>query len=113
MQLVNPERDGTMVRTLTTDVGTLVPNNFHTVLVETVQENLMRFTVRQVALAEEAKRLYHKLGRPALKDYIQLVRTNGIKNCPITVDDINRAVTLWGTDLGSVLGRTIRKTPRS
>jgi hypothetical protein len=101
------------VRIVKEDNNTLIPFKSHQVFVETVDNNLSKFTKRQVHMAEEAKKLYSKLGRPSLKDFIQLIRTNGVKNCPISVEDINRAITIWGQDLGSVIGKTIRKTPKS
>jgi hypothetical protein len=83
------------------------------VLVETVERNLLKFTKKQVKMAEEAKRLYSVLGRPSFKDFISMIKEGRIMNCPITVDDIHRAVDIWGKDLGAILGRAIRHRPRS
>jgi hypothetical protein len=87
------------------------PKPSHCILVETVDSNLLKFTKRDVGKAEVAKKLYSMLGRPSLKDYIQIIRQNGIKNCPVTVQDIERAIAIWGQDLGAVVGRTTRKRP--
>jgi hypothetical protein len=80
-------------------------------LVETVAGNLSKLTKREVELAEEARRLFSVVGRPSLKDFTTLVRSNLIKHCPITVEDISRAITIWGNDIGAVVGRTTRKKP--
>jgi hypothetical protein len=80
-------------------------------LVETVSQNLAKFTKREVERAEEARKLFSVLGRPSVKDFISSVRNNIIKNCPISVEDISRAISIWGNDLGAVVGRSTRKKP--
>ena len=62
-------------------------------MVETVQDNINKFTKREVEKAHEAKRLFNALGKPALKDFIDIIRHNRIKNCPVTTQDISRAIT--------------------
>lgn len=80
-------------------------------LSETVESNMKKYTKREVERAEEAVRLFSKLGRPALKDFIDMVKNNRLKNCPIVVEDIRRALKIWGKDVGVLMGRTVRRRP--
>ncbi|HNJ38565.1 MAG TPA: reverse transcriptase domain-containing protein [Nitrosomonas sp.] len=86
-------------------------NNDHIVLLETVEANLKKFTKREVEQAEEAVKLFSKLGRPSIKDYIEMIKSNRIKNCPVVVDDVRRALKIWGKDVGVLMGRTVRRRP--
>jgi hypothetical protein len=88
-------------------------DGFQTALVETVANNLMKYTKKDIDAAEKAKRLFSILGKPALKDFITMIRTNAIKNCPLTVNDVYRAISIWGEDLGIIQGRTVRSKPLS
>jgi hypothetical protein len=45
-------------------------------LVETVFQNLSKFTKREVERAEEARKLFSVLGRPSVKGFISSVRNN-------------------------------------
>jgi hypothetical protein len=83
------------------------------VFVETIEANMAKFTKREVANAEVARRLFSILGRPSLKDFIDMIHHNRLKNCPITVADVRRATSIWGPDLGAIVGRTTRKKPNS
>ena len=80
-------------------------------LVTTVEGNKLAFTKREVAKADEARELFIKLARPAMKDFINMVRQGRIENCPITVADIERAEVIYGKELGALRGRTTRQTP--
>ena len=63
--------------------------NNGTSLVTTVKENLEGFSENQIERATEAKRLYHKVGAPTVENFKYLIKGNMIKNCPVTVNDIN------------------------
>lgn len=82
-------------------------------LVETVAENMSKYTKRDIEKADLAKKLYAIVGRPSLKDFINAVQNHRIKNCPINVEDIHRMTAIYGADIGAVLGRTVRKRPLS
>ena len=43
-------------------------------MINTVQENRIGFTNRQIKGAKEAKDLYEKIGYPSLNNYIKMVR---------------------------------------
>jgi hypothetical protein len=84
-----------------------------TAMIDTVEHNKLKFTKREIEMAKEAADLYEVLGRPSYKDYIHAVNRGSILNCPITSKDISRAIEIWGVDLGSIKGKTVRITPES
>jgi hypothetical protein len=46
------------------------------------------YTKRQVERAELARKLYRIIGFLRLQNYDQVVQTNQIKDCPVTVEDV-------------------------
>ena len=54
----------------------------------TVSNNKEGFTERKIKGAEVARSLYATLIYPSPKDYKLVVRRNQIKNCPVTVLDV-------------------------
>ena len=46
---------------------------------------------------------------PNTQDYIRYVERNMIPNCPINKADILRADDIFGTNIGSLQGKTVRK----
>ena len=55
--------------------------------IESVQENKLLFTNRQVERAKQARNIYHALGTPSLQDFKSIITSNQIRNLPITLDD--------------------------
>jgi hypothetical protein len=51
------------------------------------------------------------LGNPSEKDFQGLVSGNLIPNCPIARADISNACKMFGPDLTSIRGKTVRQTP--
>ena len=80
-------------------------------LLETVEDNSRHYTARQLSRAKAARALYHALGTPTINDYKAIIRMNAIKNCPITMEDIDIAETVYGPDIGSIKGKTVRHKP--
>ena len=50
---------------------------------------------------------------PSEKDYGGMVSSNMIKNCPIDSTDVSNARAIFGLDLASVRGKTVRSKPKS
>ena len=59
-------------------------SNLDMLFFETVEENKVGFTKRQIKGAIVARSLYSTLSYPSMKDYRWVIRSNQIKNCPIT-----------------------------
>ena len=64
------------------------------------------FTKRQVCNADLARELYCKIGRPGEDAFEDILQTNKIHNCSVTVDDTRRAVTIYGPDIPKLKGTT-------
>lgn len=82
-------------------------------LVTTVEGNKVAFTRREVAKADAARELYIKLARPGLQNYLAMIRRGSIDNCPVTVQDVERAEVIYGKDLGDLRGKTTRTKPEA
>ena len=80
-------------------------------LMESVEENKEFYTERQVEKAKLARKLYHAIGNPSLKDYKAIIRMNMIRNCPVTEEDINIAEKIFGKDISTLKGKSVRTTP--
>jgi hypothetical protein len=80
-------------------------------LVETVKENQEGFSKRQIDQALQARELQSVLGNPSTHDMKAIVQSNQLANCPITIDDIERAETIYGPSVPILKGKTTRRTP--
>ena len=58
-------------------------------LVTAIKNNMEGFLDKQLERAMEAKRLYHKVGAPTIDNFKYMIKGNMIKNCPVTLEDIN------------------------
>ena len=65
----------------------------------TVAENVSRFTKRKIKGAEVAKSLCGTLDRPSMTDFKWIVWSHQIKDSPVTVQDIDVAVSIWGKNI--------------
>ena len=76
--------------------------------VNTVSENKEGFTKRQIKGAETARTLYATLSYPSMKDFKWVIRSNQIKDCPVTVQDVDVALKIWGKNIAALKGKTTR-----
>ena len=79
--------------------------------VRTVQGNYEGHTKKDVMQAKEARRAQAMIVNPSEKDFKGMVSGNMIKNCPVTTTDITNALAIFGPDLASIRGKTVRRTP--
>lgn len=84
-----------------------------TVLVNTVADNKSSYTNDDYLRAVRARETQIKIGRPSTKDYIRIVTSNLLPNCPVTKADILAAEHLFGPDVGSLKGKTVRRKPHA
>ena len=80
-------------------------------LLNTTNENEQMYTRRQIARAKVARKLYHNVGTPSIRDFKAIIRMNAIQNCPVTSEDIEIAEQVFGKDIGSLKGKTVRSKP--
>jgi hypothetical protein len=78
----------------------------HLTFVNTVSENKTGFTKRQIKCAELARNLYKTLSYPSMKDCKWVIRSNQIKDCPMTIQDIDVATKMWGKNIAALKGKT-------
>jgi hypothetical protein len=74
--------------------------------VETVQENKSYFSKWQVRAADAARRLYKCVSHPSVEDFKWALRTNCIKDSPVTVTDVQIEQKIYGTDIAALKGKT-------
>jgi hypothetical protein len=81
----------------------------HTVLtVNTVESNKSNHTERDYSCAKLAQKIQTLICRPELKDFIRYLDGHSLPNCPINRQDVINAHTIFGRDIGSIKGKTIR-----
>ena len=78
-------------------------------LVQTVEENKSKYTRRELSNAEKARSLRRKIGHPSQQDFEYYLKENFIRNCPLTVADAKRAEDIYGPEVYSLQGKTVKK----
>ncbi len=81
------------------------------VFANTVDENKSRYTNDDCSNAKLARQIQNIIGRPNEQDFIKILSTNLIPNCPITKQNIAAARDIFGPDIGSLKGKTTRASP--
>ena len=77
----------------------------------TVNSNRQSYTNREVRGAEAARKLQRVIMFPTTRQFKEAIRNNVIKNCPVTVKDIEAAEDIFGPDIYALKGRTTRQKP--
>ena len=80
-------------------------------LMNTVEENMLGYTERQITRAKKARDLYAMVGYPSHRDFINMVKNNMINNCPVTEEDIKNSIKIFGKDIHMLKGKTTRSKP--
>ena len=78
-------------------------------MIDTVAGNMKMFTTKQIEAANRARKLQHNLMSPTTENLKLIIRQKILKNCPVTVDDINIAERIYGKDIAALHGKTTRK----
>ena len=81
------------------------------IFINTVSGNKEGFTKRQIKGAEAARALFATLSYPPMKDFKWVIRSNQIKDCPVTVEDVEVATKIWGKNIAALKGKTTRRKP--
>jgi hypothetical protein len=79
-------------------------------LVNTVEDNRIKYSQRDYSRAQLARKIQKIIGRPSTKTFLSIVDKHLLPNCPVTRDDIIAAERIFGPDVGSLKGKTVRKT---
>ena len=86
-------------------------SSLHGSFLTTVKENEAKYTEDEIRRAREVRVLQEKIGRPSTRDLIYILNHKLLPNVPYTSDDVRRAERIYGTDLGSLKGKTTRRRP--
>ena len=78
-------------------------------LSNTMSNNREGFTRREYKGPREARRAMHLLGFPSERDFENMVRSNMIVNCPVTFSDVKNAKLIFGPDITSLKGKSVRR----
>ncbi len=87
------------------------PQQADCAFVEMVESNMKLFLKWQVALAEKARSLYASLGFPSKKDFLWILKSNQIKDCPVMAADAMVAYKIWGRSIAALKGKTVQTKP--
>jgi hypothetical protein len=64
-------------------------------------------------MAKQARNLYKMIGRPSYADFVSIIKNNLLPHANITTKGIVHAETIFGKELGSLQGKTMRKSPKT
>ena len=84
-----------------------------TLVVNRVKENRMNYTNNDYLRALRAHELQITMGRPSTTTFVDLLKMNGIGNCPVTPADVEAAEYIFGPDIGSLKGKRCDAIHRS
>ena len=82
-----------------------------TVLVTTVADNANNFSNADYSQAVLARKIQKMIGRPTTRAFIHYLDNNLLPNCPVNRRDVLRAEQIFGPDIGSLKGKTVRRQP--
>ena len=74
----------------------------------TVQENLVGFSARQRTAIENAQRVYTALRHPSFDNFLRVIKSNYIKDLPVTEADAKNMISAYGPDVHALRGKTVR-----
>jgi hypothetical protein len=80
----------------------------HLTFVNTVSDDKEGFTKRQIKGAELAQTLYKTLSYPSMKEFKWVIRSNQIKDCPLSIQDIDLDLKIWGNNIATLKGKATR-----
>jgi hypothetical protein len=73
---------------------------------------ILSLRIRQVIKeAEVARSLYSKVNYLSWKDFKWIIRSNQVKDCPVTVNHVDTALKIWGKNVVALKGNTTRMKP--
>ena len=81
-------------------------------MTDMVTERERSFSTNEVRRAKHARNLMRQLGYPSIRDMIKMIVKGWMINIPVTVQDIVRAEKIYGPDVASLKGKTVKRKPR-
>ena len=77
------------------------------VLINTVTNIKLNYTNADYLHAIVARRLQIKIGNLTACEFMKIVSSNLLPNCPITREDIKADEDMFGPDVGGIKGKTV------
>jgi hypothetical protein len=93
------------------DTALFKTNN--TVLINTVADNQYKYSNRDYSRALLARKIQRIVGRPSTRQFLNILNNNTLPNSPVTYHDVMAAENIFGPDVGSLKGKTVRQTPEA
>jgi hypothetical protein len=81
-----------------------------TVLINTVEDKKSSYTNKDYKQALLARKIQNIIGRPSTRTFMKIVEGNLLQNCPVTKMDIMNAEDILGPNVGSLKGKTVRRS---
>ncbi len=81
--------------------------------IQMVHGNMEGYTQREVEDAHAARKAQAMLGHLTDHDFLGMVRSGMILNCPVTPNAVQIAHRIFGPNLAGVRGQTVRRPPNS
>ena len=78
-------------------------------VIDSVKENVQGYTQRELQNAKKAREFYTMCMKPTVRNLKHLVNRNFVKSCPITINNINTAEKVYGPDVGTLKGKSVRR----
>ncbi len=80
-------------------------------MIQTVCQQYKGFTKREVQDAIAARKAQAMTGHPTNAQFLEMVRNNTIKNCPIKPEYITNARSIFSLSIAGVHGKTVHRKP--
>ena len=80
-------------------------------MVSTVTENHKGYTQRQFENSKILRQLYHIVGCPTVENFKHILRQKIIRNCPVTIYDMNIVKCFYDAYIGALKEKTTRNIP--
>ena len=84
-------------------------NQYSSSHVQTVASNKALYTAQEIEGADKALDLQQYIGWPGTSTYIKYIKNNLIKNCPVSVADVQRSLKLYGTPTPTLQGKMTQR----
>ena len=82
------------------------------VIVDTVKESVEGLSQHRYESTKQTRRDLAMVGYPSYKDFNNMVRAGMIPNRPVTLEEIKNVHAIFGPDVPSLKGKTVRLKPK-
>ena len=80
-------------------------------VIDSVKENMQGYTQREIQNANKAQEFCTMCMKPTVRNLKHLINGNFVKNCPMTINNINIAEKVYGPEVGTLKGKSVRQRP--